>query len=199
MVWQSRSSSRLLKCWAFKYENSDELECFTCGQAFSKSQGTRYYLKQLIKTKLLQCKSYVSLWFMLSDIDSDQKPYFTHHLNITYNRDESCILYIAGNIDTSRSYYQIKGKKWEYNWTGQYLIYLYTGCNRISYTTLKIYCDQTNSNITTHFLTEHFLTLQVFFTSVQYCCPWLCSRHPDDSLIWPTTCPRKWHVPELWR
>jgi hypothetical protein len=38
----------------------------------------------------------------------------------------------------------------------------YTECNRIRYTTLKIYCDQTNSNITTQFLTEHFLTLQVF-------------------------------------
>jgi hypothetical protein len=38
----------------------------------------------------------------------------------------------------------------------------YTGCNRIRYTTLKIYCDQTNSNITTQFLTEHLLTLQFF-------------------------------------
>jgi hypothetical protein len=37
-----------------------------------------------------------------------------------------------------------------------------TGCNRIRYTTLKIYCDQTNSNITTQFLTEHLLTLQNF-------------------------------------
>jgi hypothetical protein len=27
---------------------------------------------------------------------------------------------------------------------------------------LKIYCDQTNSNITTQFLTEHLLTLQIF-------------------------------------
>jgi hypothetical protein len=34
--------------------------------------------------------------------------------------------------------------------------------NRIRYTNLKIYCDQTNSNITTQFLTEHFLTFQVF-------------------------------------
>jgi hypothetical protein len=38
-----------------------------------------------------------------------------------------------------------------------------TECNRIRYTTLKIYCDQMNNNITTQFLTEHFLTLQVFF------------------------------------
>jgi hypothetical protein len=43
-----------------------------------------------------------------------------------------------------------------------------TGCNRIRYTTLNICCDQTNSNITTQFLTEHFLTLAAnFFTSVQ--------------------------------
>jgi hypothetical protein len=27
---------------------------------------------------------------------------------------------------------------------------------------LKIYCDQTNSNITTQFLTEYFLTLNFF-------------------------------------
>jgi hypothetical protein len=37
----------------------------------------------------------------------------------------------------------------------------YTECNRIRYTTLKI-CDQTKSNITTQFLTEHLLTLQIF-------------------------------------
>jgi hypothetical protein len=37
-----------------------------------------------------------------------------------------------------------------------------TGCNRTKYTALKIYCDQTNSNITTQFLTEHLLTLQDF-------------------------------------
>jgi hypothetical protein len=37
-----------------------------------------------------------------------------------------------------------------------------TECNRIRYTTLKMYCDQTNSNITTQFLTEHLLTLQTF-------------------------------------
>jgi hypothetical protein len=36
-----------------------------------------------------------------------------------------------------------------------------TGCNRIRYTTLKIYCDQTNSNIKIQFLTEHLLTLQI--------------------------------------
>jgi hypothetical protein len=30
------------------------------------------------------------------------------------------------------------------------------------YTTLKIYCDQTDSNITTQFLTEHLLTIQDF-------------------------------------
>jgi hypothetical protein len=43
-----------------------------------------------------------------------------------------------------------------------YIILYYTGCNRIRYTTSKIYCDQTNSNITTQFLTEHLLTLQNF-------------------------------------
>jgi hypothetical protein len=43
------------------------------------------------------------------------------------------------------------------------------GSNRISYTTLKICCDQTNSNITTQFLTEHLLTLQDFFK----CSIWL--------------------------
>jgi hypothetical protein len=61
--------------------------------------------------------------------------------------------------------------------------YLSTGCNIIRYTTSKIYCDQTNSNITIQFLTEHLLTLQDFFTSVQYGCHWLCGRHPDDILI----------------
>jgi hypothetical protein len=30
------------------------------------------------------------------------------------------------------------------------------------YTTLKIYCDQTNSNITTQFLAERLLTFQMF-------------------------------------
>jgi hypothetical protein len=34
--------------------------------------------------------------------------------------------------------------------------------NRTRYTTLSIYCDQTNSNITTQFQTEHLLTLQFF-------------------------------------
>jgi hypothetical protein len=38
---------------------------------------------------------------------------------------------------------------------------MYTECNRIRYITLKIYCDQTNRNITTQFVTEHLLTLQV--------------------------------------
>jgi hypothetical protein len=57
-----------------------------------------------------------------------------------------------------------------------------TGCNRIRYTTLKMYCNRTNSNITTQFLTEH-LTLENFFTSVQYGCHWLCGRHPYDILI----------------
>jgi hypothetical protein len=38
-----------------------------------------------------------------------------------------------------------------------------TGCNRIRHTHLKIYCDQTNSNITTQFVTEHLLKLQVFY------------------------------------
>jgi hypothetical protein len=40
----------------------------------------------------------------------------------------------------------------------------YTECNWIRYTTLKMYCDQTNSNIITQFLTERFFTLNVFFT-----------------------------------
>jgi hypothetical protein len=43
---------------------------------------------------------------------------------------------------------------------------LNTGCNRIRYATLKICCDQTNSNMTTQFLTEHFLSLKVFFLQV---------------------------------
>jgi hypothetical protein len=47
--------------------------------------------------------------------------------------------------------------------------FLYIGCNRTWYTTLKIYCDQTNSNITKQFLTERFLTLQVFYK----CSIWL--------------------------
>jgi hypothetical protein len=47
---------------------------------------------------------------------------------------------------------------------------------------LKIYCDQTNSNITTQFLTEHWLTHN-FFTSVQCGCHWLCGRHPYNILI----------------
>jgi hypothetical protein len=55
-------------------------------------------------------------------------------------------------------------------------------CNRIRYTTLKIYCDQTNTNITTQFLTEHFLTLQLFYKCSIWL-PWLCGRHPDDILI----------------
>jgi hypothetical protein len=44
----------------------------------------------------------------------------------------------------------------------------YTGCDRIRYTNLEIYCDQMNSNITTQFLTEH-LTLQDFYK----CSIWL--------------------------
>jgi hypothetical protein len=36
-----------------------------------------------------------------------------------------------------------------------------TECNRIRYTTLKIYCDQMNGNITTQFLTEYLLALQI--------------------------------------
>jgi hypothetical protein len=48
---------------------------------------------------------------------------------------------------------------------------------------MKIYCDQTYSNITTYFLTGHLLTLQDFLASVQYGCHWLCGRHPDDILI----------------
>jgi hypothetical protein len=74
-----------------------------------------------------------------------------------------------------------------------------TGCNRIRYTTLKIYCDQIDSNITTQFVTEHLLTLQDFFTNVQYGCHWLCGRHPDYILIRPTVCPRKWRLSELRR
>jgi hypothetical protein len=57
----------------------------------------------------------------------------------------------------------------------------YTECNRIRNTTLKIYCDQTNSNITTQFLTEHLLTLQIFYK----CSAWLplVMRHQHDILI----------------
>jgi hypothetical protein len=40
-----------------------------------------------------------------------------------------------------------------------------TKCNRIRYTTLKAYCYQTNSNITTHFLTELQILLKVFSMS----------------------------------
>jgi hypothetical protein len=40
-----------------------------------------------------------------------------------------------------------------------------TGCNRIRYTNLKMYCDQTNSDITTQFVAECLPTLQVL-------CPW---------------------------
>jgi hypothetical protein len=39
-----------------------------------------------------------------------------------------------------------------------------TGCYRIRYPSLKIYCDETNRNIGTLFTTEHMLTLQVIFT-----------------------------------
>jgi hypothetical protein len=46
----------------------------------------------------------------------------------------------------------------------------YTECSRIRYTTFKFYCDQTNNNITTQFLTEHLLTLQNFFYK---CSVWL--------------------------
>jgi hypothetical protein len=46
---------------------------------------------------------------------------------------------------------------------------VYIECNRVRHTTFKIYCDETNSNITTQFLTEHFLTLQDFYK----CSIWL--------------------------
>jgi hypothetical protein len=46
--------------------------------------------------------------------------------------------------------------------SGSIKIEEYTECNRIKYTNLKIYCDQTNSNITTQFLTEYLLTLRIF-------------------------------------
>jgi hypothetical protein len=36
-----------------------------------------------------------------------------------------------------------------------------TGCNKTRCTNLKIYCDKTNSDITTQFVTERLLTLQV--------------------------------------
>jgi hypothetical protein len=52
-------------------------------------------------------------------------------------------------------------------WTWPYMHS--TGCNRIRYTTLKIYCDQTNSNITTQFLTEHLFPLNFFYE----CSIWL--------------------------
>jgi hypothetical protein len=62
-------------------------------------------------------------------------------------------------------------------------VYSYTRCNRIRYTTLKTYCDQTNSSYTTQFHTEHLLTFQIVFISVQYGCHWLCGRHPYNILI----------------
>jgi hypothetical protein len=47
-------------------------------------------------------------------------------------------------------------------WTLQIPIIPYTGYNRIRYTTVKIYRDQKNTNITPQFFTEHFFTLQIF-------------------------------------
>jgi hypothetical protein len=44
---------------------------------------------------------------------------------------------------------------------GVYFFCLYR-CNGIRCTTLKTYCDQTNSNIITQFVTEHLLTLHIF-------------------------------------
>jgi hypothetical protein len=42
-----------------------------------------------------------------------------------------------------------------------HVTYLRSRPFRLRYTTLKIYCDRTNSNITTQFVTEHLLTHQV--------------------------------------
>jgi hypothetical protein len=75
-----------------------------------------------------------------------------------------------------------------------YLILIHNkGCNSIRYKNLKNYCEQTNRKITTQFLTKHFIILQVL-SSVQYCCRWLCGGHPDNIIIYPTDCPRNWHV-----
>jgi hypothetical protein len=48
----------------------------------------------------------------------------------------------------------------KYNLWGKCRVTDYTGCNRIRYTNLKIYCDKVNSNIKTQFLAEPLLTLQ---------------------------------------
>jgi hypothetical protein len=40
--------------------------------------------------------------------------------------------------------------------------------------------------ISQQFVTEYLLTLEVTFTSVQYGCPWLCGKHPGDTVIRPT-------------
>jgi hypothetical protein len=51
---------------------------------------------------------------------------------------------------------------WIFYFRNNFIDIDYTECKRIRYTTLKIYCDQTNRKITTQFSTEHLLTLQIF-------------------------------------
>jgi hypothetical protein len=54
-----------------------------------------------------------------------------------------------------------------------------------------------NCNITTQFLAEHFLTLQVLYK----CSIWLLLVMRKTSKliqIFPTVCPRNWHLPEQW-
>lgn len=48
---------------------------------------------------------------------------------------------------------------------------------------MTIYCDQMNSIITTHYLTEHLLTHTFFLVSAQYACHCSSSRHPDNTVI----------------
>jgi hypothetical protein len=43
----------------------------------------------------------------------------------------------------------------------------HTGCNRVKYTNLEIYCGETDRNFATQFVRGHLVALQVFFTSVQ--------------------------------
>jgi hypothetical protein len=73
-----------------------------------------------------------------------------------------------------------------------------TECNRIRYTNLKIYCDQNNSNITTQFLTEHLLTVQVFCKcSIRV--PLVMRQTSRRYSYSSHSLPKKVTVPELWR
>jgi hypothetical protein len=69
--------------------------------------------------------------------------------------------------------------------------YFNTGCNRIRHKNVKIYCDQTNSDIRTQFITERLLTIQVMrhLKPSTRCHHWLvrCSR------------PTKWRILLTWK